>query len=381
MAWRNPQARDLKQILKDAGTPIADFPTQQRRQEEIVRAQAALEAPAVAPIPGQQVGVTPGPTGFMAYRNPPDKIMVELSDSSREFLGKLPDSPQYQDKAVRSYASQLWMIWRDVYRDELNTAVKALENLGEVEEEAPVEMADDDYLNRATNMLRSWARSERWPDALARTKGLFEKIVNRAAKVELARIKAEGDLDPEEREAWIEEHIADFAAKVANTTRTEIRDYIARELQEDEFLGEADPIESQTVLAKRVREHFGDFADWKADRLARTEVAQVYNAATLLAAKRAEIDRVQAVDAQKGPTDDECEKRDGKIFNVDEAWELRDHPNGTLAWRLVPANLSIAYDQIDGAEFNEETTTVTLGELEPEAERVILKQIVDRMTA
>jgi SPP1 gp7 family putative phage head morphogenesis protein len=366
---------DLKRVLEDAGTPIADFLTQQRRQEEITRIAAASAPPAVAPVPGQQVGVVPGPTGFNAYINPPDRLVLQLADSTRGFLRKLPDTPHYQDKSVRAFASQLWSIWHDVYQHEYEVAATAIENGGEIPEDATLEFALSDVVNRATEFISDWTKSEKWAEALKKTENLIRRMANRAGKVELRRIGINRDkaLNEDQREAWIKEHLAEFAQRVADTTRSEIRDFIAKTMSEEGAI-------SQAELAKRVREHFSAFPDWKADRLARTETAEVYRAATLLAARAADITRVQAVDAQFGGTDDDCEERDGEIFDIDDAWEVDEHPNGTLAWRMVPANLSITYDNIDGAEFDAQTMLVTLSEdIEPEAERVVLRQVLDHV--
>ena len=288
----------------------------------------------------------------------------------------LPDTPHYEDKIVRSFSRQLWEIWRDVYKDEYETAATVIAAGGVIEEEPEdVELAIADRVSEATHRLRQWTRSSKWIEALDKTKSLFTRIANRASKVELRRVNASGELVEEDRDKWIADHLADFAASVADTTRAEIRDFIARQMEEQ-------PGITQEDLAQKVREHFVEFPDWKADRLARTETANVYRAATLLAAQAAEINRVQAIDAQYGPTDDDCEQRDGQIFDVDAAWNVTEHPNGTLAWRMVPTELSIDYDDISGAKFDPEAMRVTLSaDLTPESEYVVLRQVMDHIVA
>ena len=59
--------------------------------------------------------------------------------------------------------------------------------------------------------------------------------------------------------------------------------------------------------------------------------------------------------------DAECSERHGKIFPIKDAFKERDHPNGTLEWRIVPQDLSIAFsDDIEGAEFDEEQVLLTI---------------------
>ncbi len=371
---------DLEKMLDDAGMPIADIATQTRRENEIAQ-QATLQGPpAVAGIPGQQVGTAPAPTGFNAYINPPDHMRIELAAPSTEFIKSLPDSQHYQDQSVRSYARQLFNIYRGVYADELATAVEAIRRGGEVQEEdAPVEAAISDMIGRATALLRQWQRSQLWPSALDRSKDLFQKIANRAATLESKRVSKGSQLDPEDRDAWIDDHMTDFAVKVADTTRSEIQDFLSKRMEEME--AEQGAIDTDK-LADEVQEHFSDFADWKARRVARTETRNVYNAATLLAARAADIARVQAIDAQYGETDKDCEDRDGQIFDVDNAWDEDEHPNGTLGWRMVPANLSIEYEEDfpAGAVFDDESQTLTLSDQIGRVEQgVILKDVVGRI--
>lgn len=366
---------DIKRLLEDAGTPIADFQAQQRRQEQIAQ-QARLQGPPnVAPVPGQQVGITQGVTGFQAYRNPPDRIVVTLADNSADFLENLPDSPHFSDKTVRSYARRLWNIWHEVYADETKIAVETIRNNGELPDD--VELALKDYIERANDLLKKWKFSDRWGDALTDTRTVFRNLINRASLLEQRKARKIAKMSDEERDQWIEDHLAEFAAQVAATSRTEIRDFVAKRMEEMDAEGQIDT----DRLATEVAEHFADFPKWKSDRLARTEVSRVYNAATLLGAKAAKIDKVQALDARKGPTDADCENRDGKVFDVADAWNEIDHPNGTLAWRMVPAELSIqrGYEE-DGAYFDDHQNVLHLSDgLADEAERAILKSVVDHM--
>jgi SPP1 gp7 family putative phage head morphogenesis protein len=67
----------------------------------------------------------------------------------------------------------------------------------------------------------------------------------------------------------------------------------------------------------------------RAETIARTETAIVYNEAAIRSYREYGVEQVQAID---GDEDEECAARNGQIYTVDEAMEIQDHPNGTLDW-------------------------------------------------
>ena len=237
-----------------------------------------------------------------------------------------------------------------------------------------VELAARDVVAKATALIANWPMSKRWAPTLQRTKEIFQNLFSRASKLELGRSKLSGTLDDAEVQAWINDHIAQFATEVATTTRTELRDFVATQLSDNPQIDLKD-------LTQAAREHFVNFPDWKSDRLVRTEVRDVYNAATAYSAQAAGASTLQAIDAQHGHTDQECMDRDGQLFTVDEALREREHPNGTLAWRIVPAtNLSVEYradlDEDVLAFYDAETETIVLAEnLSNENKRAYVKAV------
>lgn len=74
------------------------------------------------------------------------------------------------------------------------------------------------------------------------------------------------------------------------------------------------------------------FDDARAELIARTETALVYNEAAIQSFKEYGVEKVEAID---GDEDDECAERNGQVFTVDEALDITDHPNGTLDWSPV----------------------------------------------
>jgi SPP1 gp7 family putative phage head morphogenesis protein len=152
---------------------------------------------------------------------------------------------------------------------------------------------------------------------------------------------------------------------VSFTTREELTDFIATRIN----AGMTDV----KALATEVREHFNEFPGWKADRLARSEIRDAYNAATLLAAQANGVDSVQAIDGTDDPI---CKERNGKIFNITDAFLEREHPNGTLGWRILPVELSWRYadDDFDMPEgvnglWDKDTNTVIFSQAVTDEER------------
>lgn len=74
------------------------------------------------------------------------------------------------------------------------------------------------------------------------------------------------------------------------------------------------------------------FGELRAETIARTESMLSYNRATVTSYGEFGITTLLAYD---GDQDDECAERDGQEFSIDEALDIEDHPNGTLAWSPV----------------------------------------------
>lgn len=76
-------------------------------------------------------------------------------------------------------------------------------------------------------------------------------------------------------------------------------------------------------------EAWSGFDEYRAERIARTELMFAYNGAALESYGTLGVGQVQAID---GDDDPECAERDGQVYSVAEASLIEDHPNGTLDW-------------------------------------------------
>jgi hypothetical protein len=140
------------------------------------------------------------------------------------------------------------------------------------------------------------------------------------------------------------------------------------------------------TIAANLRKHFAEFPDWRADLIAREETKRYYNAGTLFAAQAADA-QVQAMDGQHGPTDAECERRNGRLFSVSDAWveSAREHVRGTLGWRILPSNIQLSLVRHTREEMGETAARIDQQErvihlvegLDPATEGRFLERAVD----
>lgn len=362
---------DLKKVLEDHGVPLTTFAEQQRREQEFAAQQQALLGPTAPAGPGGPAGLLPpgpvgapaapgtsvipaatAPTGF-AYVANYGSATVTLADTGTDFILNLPGTAHYSDNAIKGFARILWNLYRDLYRDEYETAAASLD--------AVVALSEDDLelsnADRVEKLLSRWRGSNKWDTVLVRSRELFKNVMKRAMRVELARLRKPERVADEQLDGWVSNHLPDMLAKAAETSRSEVEGFVRARVDE----GIVDPKEISSAL----RQHFSEFPAWKSDRLVRTEVRDIYNSATLMAASSSGIERVMALDSQ-GPNphlgDPDCVDRHGQIFSVKDAWTQTDHPNGTLGWRMVPDGLQIVFSDVDGAEFDEESVQLTISE-------------------
>ena len=120
---------------------------------------------------------------------------------------------------------------------------------------------------------------------------------------------------------------------ISNTTRSGVRKRIAEAIEQGMSPREA---------GQYVREWSG-FTEYRAERIARTEMMNAYNTAAIASYRDLGVQQVVADD---GDEDAECAERHGQVFTVDEADGIEDHPNGTLDW--LPVAPDITAGQVQG---------------------------------
>lgn len=344
---------NIREALRQLNMPL----TSQEQYDQML-AQKATEAAAAGP--GGEIaptrdssGVVPTPgrapatkanapgtgtssasgLGF-SYIQP--RHVIELSTSGVvDFERNLPPSVHFQDKTMRALSRQLWNLMRDFYSDQYQGYIEYLDrydgdiHLSDETEEEAFEFAPSDFMrDMARRVVNGWKPSmEKLDEVMRRAEQILGAMADRAAKLTRRETGLENEPDADTKVQWVADRVSEMISKTLSSTRNELEAFTANYISD----GSLDPRE----LANQVRAHFDDFPDWKAARYARTEARDAFNAGALLTARANGLNVVQALDAQLGESDPDCNDRDGQFYTVDQAMREVEHPNGTLGWRLI----------------------------------------------
>jgi SPP1 gp7 family putative phage head morphogenesis protein len=330
---------DTRAILEQSGVPLLSRAAVSQRnariQQQIAEETAASTPPVIDPQPGV-AGVVQQPTqegAAFAHRYIDPRQVINLSERVAHF-GELANTSHVQDPVIMAEALALRDEWERHLTNQYGSFAEFLE------EQEAVELAERGAVERANELLSRWLGDAKSTAPARRTMAFLRGVVERAGRIELGRNRLETEWDPEADavRAWIRDHAASSLQSIDETTRKEMRDFLANAIEDGKDAKD---------IAREMRTKFEDRPGWRATRVARTEVRDAYNAGTLLAGKQAGLSMAQALDAQDGSTDEGCQDRNGRFFDIDEALATREHPNGTLGWRLVPAkNLSVQHVDI-----------------------------------
>jgi hypothetical protein len=96
-------------------------------------------------------------------------------------------------------------------------------------------------------------------------------------------------------------YVGERIVQLDNTTR----DDVARLVRDALEAGTGSSVELGDLIADTVREKFDAYAEWRADRIARTETANAYNMGDVFGYREA---GVTEVDVSDGDDDEECRK-------------------------------------------------------------------------
>lgn len=340
---------DIRAAMERAGIPLLT-PQQQDQQKQDLIKQAAQAAPALSGNKPGTTAVIPNqgsPTGFSYMAMQPDNL-IQLSDDA-SFMSKLPNVEIWETRDMKAATTKLQASWARYYANAYSDFANHVERMGAtamLSAQTPPQNSNTarniaagvlTYVAAkqvAQTIVDTWqAPTEALLSVTELTGSLIKKVIGLASKLETKRAKINTvDLTEEDVSTWSSERLGHLVATTDSTVRTELTNFVADRIMEGK-----DPKQ----IAKDITEHFHDYPQWKADRVARTEAQTAYNTGTIFTAQAAGIPELLAHDASDGAdqtTDEECINRDGKKF--DHAAALREnedeHPNGSLYFTLIP---------------------------------------------
>lgn len=155
----------------------------------------------------------------------------------------------------------------------------------------------------------------------------FTDVVTEQAERQAALMGNAFDAGDSRVQARAKAYVGRLIKDLDETTKDEVSTLIRSTL--DTALGRdgggLTPAQLGDLIGDAVKEKFDGYADWRADRIARTEIANAYNMGTLMAGEQAGVSRVRVLD---GDQDDECREANGQVWTLDYAMShLTAHPN------------------------------------------------------
>jgi len=356
---------DIKAILEELRTPVLDPVAQQQERLRAI-ADAAAAQPPTGPtaVPGLSIaqagtnnvplpstgasngGSVPNATngaGNLGFSEPPNLYIqheppIFLDDNS-DFISGLPPTKHYADEAIKALAIQMRLAWKNHLASLYTSFATYMATQPDLEfaDKTKIGISLTRAKDIATELLKHWEfATSKLESITTASRNALDRIVKRQVRQEALRLNTEVELPEDAFNNWIESQTGRLIKSVHGTVRDQLHDYLVGAIRDGKTMGE---------MSQGIREHFDEFPDWKTTQIARSETRDAVNAATLLTAQAVGARYVAARDAQlPGPTDKECEDRDGKLYTVREAWAQigpkHTHPNDTLELEIVPrANL------------------------------------------
>jgi hypothetical protein len=347
------------------------------------------------------------------YYYPMDSIDLSAEVTAVDnFLAGLPGSKHYEDKQMRALAVQLRRVWASHFRKVYKDLAKYVNKLDKFEFEDDdvkltygqdgMEFADAAKVaaaaaavafvtkkqaeKAARKIVNEFKLSGKTFNELAEKSAvIMRKMLKRATFLDAKQAGVKLDQTPDEQfDAFLEEQTGRLIKLSHKTLADEVREFLITEIRDGS---------TPSQIADAMVVQFENFPTTKADRIARSETRDAANAATLITGEATGIKYVKAHDALKGPTDKDCEERDGKLLTIKEAWrELRkEHPYGTLGFELIPRmEFSIQFvnelppdaPEDHFAYFDDATsTTYVLNDLDDNEVHIYLSALADWLIA
>jgi SPP1 gp7 family putative phage head morphogenesis protein len=347
---------DFRESLERIGAPVLNPNEANAQAAQLVQQSAASTPPLQAPAPGN-LGVVPNANsvaGF-SYIDGGAADLIGLSDDA-SFMSRLPNEPVWESDEMKRATTRLQAVWAryfaEVYGD-FNGYIKGLNSTALAD---TTEQEKQDHVQRnllaglitaaaakqvADRIVQGWSNNaDRLAKLVTATTSLVRRMLTVAIRNEAKRARVKAKVTQDEIDVWTNERLGHLIVTTEDSIRNELTNVIADAVERGE-----DPDQ----ISRTIQDHFRDFPQFKADRVARTESQTAYNTGTIFAARAAGAPQLLAHDASDGEdtsTDEECKDRNGTLF--DHAQALREnedeHPNGTLYFTIVPHDQPVDVD-------------------------------------
>lgn len=312
---------DVRSVLEQSGVPLLD-PRAIAREQSLTAERMDNLIPDVEPEDGN-AGVVDG-----NYVNAKETIVVESdSDASAEETNlsefsdlldeQTSEDRRFDSESVMSLSSEFFVLLSSIF-------TSIYDEFSFLLEDATSEELDD--------LLDSLAISDILSEYDQPVSDFISSIVESGASIETSSIGVDSTLDIESKKVkkWVDARVKFLFDSMSSTLTSDI----------DKWLESNDVVDGDfKSYAQKFLDDFSDSNDWRALRAVRGEVAEAYNFGTLTAGLESGCKYAIASDASDGKnlnTDQGCIDRNGKKFTIRKALKEKDHPNGTLSFRLVP---------------------------------------------
>lgn len=345
---------DVRALLKQLNVPLLNPVQMEAEIAGISKLQQIMGPPETPPekvgTQGYNAGVMKTGKGNFYYQ-PSERILLAESDG---FMNSLPDTQHFKGAGVRSALIRLRRILLERYDGQYKSFVEFLTkqptlHLAQSGNGQKSGLDEQQAKASAAAIISAWAASQA-PGAVGAAgvvtaSGVGKQIAALTSKIAVdggkgslkgSRLAAE-DFGPGVLETWVNDRVKLALNSIDDTVRTEAREWLSDELQQSV---------NPDQVAKAAREQFDSFPASHADRAARTECTEAFNAGSLEAFDRAGVSQVQVHDASDGAnelTDSICRERNGRVVSVQDAKQLYlAHPNCTLGFSpLTTEKLSV----------------------------------------
>lgn len=267
----------------------------------------AIDLPATIVVVG--AGAPDGSEAAPVMEAQPEMEAAPLGATPSAGMASISPAVRLREKIVPKYADRIQERMVAFLREQRAAIVRAVK-----------EKADHLTAKAGRDASAVWGDGKTWD------RKLLEALRGEIGGLVKVTAESVGDLLPGKAVAFEDAVLAavqgDLGSRIAGineTTRSAVMDAIRVGFEN------GDPI---LTIAKSI-EDLPAFDLSRAELVARTETARAYNAAAVGSYRALGVSEVQAID---GDTDDVCAARNGKVYPVAEAYDIEDHPNGTLDW-------------------------------------------------